>query len=67
MASIYITNKINKLLDEKVKSLKSNAKEGLAHSILLLALTNHQFMVRAKELNAYLGDVGVTNLENQEL
>lgn len=67
MNTLYVTDKINKLLNQRAKSLKVRSKEGLAHSILLLALSDNQVMANASLLNKYLGDIGVIKLERKGL
>ncbi len=65
MTQIWVTDEINKLLDAELTS--GEKKEGLLHCILTLALTDKQFMSRAKSLNQYLKNEGATNLEKRWL
>ena len=64
---VAITNKVDNLIEGKQKRLGAKAKEGLVHSIFVLALTDPQFLKRAQELNNYLGDEGAENLEKRGL
>lgn len=62
---VWITANINALL--KAALAKRTKKEGLMHSILALALTDPEFLKRAKAFNNYLGNQGVANLEKRGL
>jgi len=61
---LWITDKINGLLDKKLKP--GIKKEGLAHAILLLGLTDKDFLSRALELHDYL-DKGAEALDKMGL
>lgn len=65
MTEVWITNKVNDMLKLVLK--KGTKKEGLIHSIFVLALTDPQFLKRAQALNRYFGNVGVTKLEDRGL
>jgi hypothetical protein len=64
--SIYITDRINGLLDTSRDNLHV-PKESLICSIFILALTDPASVQRAAALSAYLGNRGVQALENAEL
>jgi len=65
--TIAITNKVDDLIDTKKQRFAANSKEGFVHSILVLALSDEEFLKRAQEFNIYLGDEGVTNYEGKGL
>ena len=65
--TIAITNKVDDLIDTKKQRFVANSKEGFVHSILVLALSDEEFLKRAQEFNKYLGDEGVTNYEGKGL
>ena len=65
--TVFITDKINALIDQWQAKLGLQRKEGLAHAVLMLALTDEDFMKRAAEMSKYLGDLGEQKLENMGL
>ena len=63
----FVTHEVNQRIDAAQQRAGLTAKEGLIHSILMLALTDPTFMQRACEMARYLGDVGSTKLNGREL
>ena len=61
--SIAVTNTVSDLIDAQKDNLCLQKKEGLTHTILMLALTDAAFMARAAAMSSYLGDKGSEALE----
>ena len=67
MGNVYLTKKINELLDQKVTEVGAKTKEGLVHAIFFLALTDEKFLQQAKKLHVdYFGGLGGVALEEVE-
>lgn len=65
--SIAVTDKVNDLLDTQTAKLGLRTKEGFAHAIFELALTNESFMAQAAAMNRLRGDKGSDALEKMGL
>jgi hypothetical protein len=66
MPNVWLTEEMNKLLDGWKKKL-GTTKEGLLHSILMLTLTDDNFMNQAKLLTEVKKNEGVAKLEKRGL
>jgi len=65
--SVAITDEVDSLLEQKKQQVGAKTKEGFVHSILLLALTDDDFLRRAKELSDFLGGGGAGRLRQRDL
>ncbi|WZO98575.1 hypothetical protein EP7_000155 [Isosphaeraceae bacterium EP7] len=64
---VAVTDKVNKLLDTQTANLGLRTKEGLAHAIFELALTNESFMAQAAAMSRLRSDKGSEALEKMGL
>ena len=65
--TLWVTDKINAEIDQWQQKLGLQHKEGLVHSMLLLAIADEDFMKRAAAVSRHLGDQGGQNLQNMGL